>query len=282
MAHGRVFGRYCVQMRGRLVDDAPPERYRDAFDHTRAAMVLVDAEGVIVRANKALEALIGRDVRKLVGRDARELLAPGDRDRSWVAEGTAFSFDGRCQRADGSTLPVRLDVTVAGDGYLFGQFTEIPDREYDPVTGLPERGRFDAALAQHAAHVRRYGADGALLVLSLDDFADLGEKEGDRVLRDVASALRRRLRTTDLISRTAGSFRVLVPRGTCAEAMIVARDARDEVRRAVGLSCSIAVAPLQDPDDPVALQQRAGAALHEVRRTGGDGVAAALPAPSAK
>src|SRR5947208_1653509 len=99
-----------------------------------------------------------------------------------------------------------------------------------------------------AAHVRRYGAEGAVLVLDLDGFGALNDRIGpvaaDGLLRAAAERIRDRVRTTDLVSRTADEFRVLLPRGTAAEAMVVARDLRAAIR-ALGaeLTCSIGVAP---------------------------------------
>jgi len=118
-------------------------------------------------------------------------------------------------------------------------------------------------------------------VAAFDGHAGLGEIAGDGILRVVAERLRDRLRTTDLVTRAADEFRILLPRGTAAEAMVVARDIHNAVRTAPGgVTCSVGVAPFCDPDDPVAVLHRARAAVDDVRGAGGDGVAAALVAPA--
>jgi diguanylate cyclase (GGDEF)-like protein/PAS domain S-box-containing protein len=267
-----------------VLDDVPAELYRDAFDRSGVPAVLVSARGAIVRANAAVCSLLGRSARDLVGRDARELLPPGDRHEDFLDQDEpSFACEVRCLRGDGCTVWMQLDATLVPGGHLFVQLRELPSRDRDAVTGLAARGRFDAAVAAHAAHVQRYGAEGALVVVDVDGFrslnAKLGHQVGDGILRTIADALRGRLRTTDLIARTADEFRILLPRGTAAEAMVVAEHLRSSLRGVAGeITCSIGVAPFCDPDDPGAVVDRARAALGEVRRAGGDGIAAALAA----
>jgi diguanylate cyclase (GGDEF)-like protein/PAS domain S-box-containing protein len=265
-----------------VLDDVPAELYRDAFDRSGVPAVLVGVRGLIVRANRAVCDVLGRDARDLVGLDARVLLPPGDRHEDFLDQDeAAFALEVRCLRGDGRTVWMQLDATLVPGGHLFVQLRELPSRDRDAVTGLAARGRFDAAVLAHAAHVQRYGAEGALVVVDVDGFrslnAKLGHQVGDGILCAIADALRGRLRTTDLICRTADEFRILLPRGTAPEAMLVAEHLRGAIRGAVGeVTCSIGVAPFCDPDDPSAIVDRARAALAEVRRAGGDGVAAAL------
>jgi GGDEF domain-containing protein len=87
------------------------------------------------------------------------------------------------------------------------------------------------------------------------------------------------LRGTDLVARVGDEFRVLLPRCSAAEAMVVAGDLCAAVRSTpAAITCSVGVAPFSDPDDAVGAAQRARAAVDEVRRDGGDAVAAALVA----
>ena len=248
--------------------------FRDAFEALPVAGMVVDGSGRVVHANPALRALVGRDI---TGRDARELVVPGDRDAPWTSTGPSFSVERRCRLADGRVVPMQIDGALVDGGLLVAQIREIPERDHDPLTGLPERGRFEDVLARHVAGIQRYGAEGALVLVALDELIALDDVEGDRALVAAARALERRLRSTDVVTRSGDLFRVLLPRGTAQEAMVVARDLRDAVRAATGLTCSLAVAPFEDPDDSVAAGRRARAALDEVRRAGGDGVAAALP-----
>ena len=276
------------EMRPHVIDDVPPERFRDAFDQAGLGMLLVAADGRVLRANAALARLLKRPLAELTGVDVRDLVPPGDRADGWgsdAREGGSFSLLRRLVAADGGMVWCELDGSLLGDGSLYVVVREAADQARDPVTGLASPARFHEALAEHAVRVQRYGAEGALVIVELDDFDDLEGRLGavacDRLLRDVAKAMRKRLRATDLVARAGGEFRVLVPRGSANEAMVVARHLRGAVRKVgegrLPLTCSIAVAPFDDPDDPVHILRRAHAARDELRRSGGDDVAAALP-----
>jgi diguanylate cyclase (GGDEF)-like protein/PAS domain S-box-containing protein len=270
-----------------VFDDLPPERFRDAFDQAGVAMLMVGGDGRVLRANTALARLLGRGAAELSGVDVRDLVPPGDRAEAWGEEARAGAFTllRRLVRSDDGLVWCHLDGSVLDDGALFVVVREAADDAKDPVTGLASPARFHEALADHAVHVQRYGAEGALVVVEIDDFGQLEDRLGsvatDRLLRDVARALSRRLRATDLVARAGGEFRVLIPRGRGADAMVVARHLQEAVRR-VGqgrllLTCSVAVAPFDDPDDPVHVLHRAHVARDEVRRAGGNDIAAALP-----
>src|SRR2546429_7567074 len=79
--------------------------------------------------------------------------------------------------------------------------------ERDPLTGVANRRGFDRALAELQDRAATPGS-GALILLDLDNFKQvndrLGHQRGDKVLRDVARAIRRRFRDTDLGARLGG------------------------------------------------------------------------------
>ncbi|MGN6189508.1 MAG: GGDEF domain-containing protein, partial [Conexibacter sp.] len=80
--------------------------------------------------------------------------------------------------------------------------------DHDALTGLPNRRRFEQELARHLAHMRRYGPEGAALVLDLDCFKPVndtfGHAAGDRLLARVACVLHERLRASDVVARIGG------------------------------------------------------------------------------
>ena len=80
--------------------------------------------------------------------------------------------------------------------------------------------------------------DGALLVIDLDRFKQVndghGHRAGDRVLAEVASVLRERLRESDILARFGGDeFAVLMPHGGAPEAAELANLVVNSVRRDV-------------------------------------------------
>jgi diguanylate cyclase (GGDEF)-like protein/PAS domain S-box-containing protein len=127
--------------------------------------------------------------------------------------------------------------------------------DHDALTGLYNRRRFEEELDRHIAHGRRYGMDGALLILDLDDFKRVndehGHRAGDRALTAVARVLRERLRESDILARFGGDeFAVLMPHGRAAEATELANLLANAVREvstpAGGLDTSVGFALFED------------------------------------
>lgn len=131
--------------------------------------------------------------------------------------------------------------------------------DHDPLTGLLNRRAYERILTEHLVQGERYGHEGAVLMLDLDEFKQvndtLGHNAGDDLIVRVGRALAERLRATDTVARLGGDeFAILLPKGQRAEAEHVAaslletireeRSARGRKGRARPISASIGVAPL--------------------------------------
>ncbi len=131
--------------------------------------------------------------------------------------------------------------------------------DHDPLTGLLNRRAYERILSDHLARGERYGHEGAVLMLDLDEFKQvndtLGHSAGDDLIVRVGRALAARLRTTDTVARLGGDeFAILLPKGDRADAEHVAGALLDTIRteraargpkgRARPVSASIGVAPL--------------------------------------
>ena len=97
----------------------------------------------------------------------------------------------------------------------------------DPLTGLRNRRRFDEDLDLAVAQARREQVTGALVMLDLDHFKlvndTYGHPAGDRLIVEVAEALRRRTRASDVLARLGGDeFAVILPRCSPEEALLAA------------------------------------------------------------
>jgi diguanylate cyclase (GGDEF)-like protein len=151
---------------------------------------------------------------------------------------------------------------------------------HDPLTSLPNR----ALLLQTAARTLPNAAPGdqelALLVVDIDRFRDvndtLGREQGDAVLIEVATRLKRSVRATDMVARIESDrFGVLLP-GLARDfdAALAAEKVLEAVSRpldvagaalSVDATVGIACAPTH-AHDPDLLLQRAEAAMYRAKR----------------
>ena len=139
---------------------------------------------------------------------------------------------------------------------------DLSDRaRRDPLTGLLNHEAFHARLAVEVARGRRYRGRLALVLLDLDRFKELndrdGHQEGDRVLRAFASALAATARTTDSVGRLGGDeFAALLLEADLST--VTAFLARLALRLADGPPSSAGAAFL--PDDGTTPEQLLGLA----------------------
>lgn len=106
--------------------------------------------------------------------------------------------------------------------------------DHDALTGLFGRRRFLDELDQYVEFTARYGGRGAVLVVDIDGLKGVndsfGHRAGDGLIVSVATILRGRVRTTDIVARLAGDeFAVLMPQTDSAGAMRLGEDLRAQV-----------------------------------------------------
>ena len=234
------------------------ELFRGAFDGSPIGMALTDDAGCIVRVNGALSELTGRTAKELGGMRFDALTHPveDDYDRRAVAALLSgaqahYKVEARFLHASGAAIWVSLQATTINDDAgaarrFLVQVQDITHRRHyeenlhylathDPLTGLHNRASFVEQLDAHADIVRRYGSDGALLLLDLDHFKfvndTLGHQAGDQLIARVAAVLGSRLRDSDVLARLGGDeFAALLPRATVRTAKRVANDLLDALR----------------------------------------------------
>jgi len=130
--------------------------------------------------------------------------------------------------------------------------------DHDPLTTLPNRAAFAAALTSALARVRRSGDRLAVLFIDLDGFKEIndryGHEAGDAVLRSASRRLIRRLRTGDSVARLGGDEFATILRGieSDEDARTLAEHVRAALERSttwhghklrVGASIGWAIAP---------------------------------------
>ncbi|MBW3600022.1 MAG: GGDEF domain-containing protein, partial [Planctomycetes bacterium] len=95
----------------------------------------------------------------------------------------------------------------------------LSEARTDGLTNLPNRRALDEELNRRIAEWRRYRTPFSLALLDIDHFKKIndrfGHPAGDRVLHDVAAALRAAMRDADLVARFGGEeFAIVMPATT--------------------------------------------------------------------
>ena len=277
------------------------------LDAASSLIVVVDAEGRLLRWNRACEALLGYRQAELEGPFALlELVPAAEREvaatamRDLLAGESPVHGEFHWRTSAGELRLIEWSLTALSDPH--GEITHmvgtgvdvtaarrwVEERaegearlrhmaDHDALTGLFNRRRFEEELERHVAHGRRYGMSGALLMLDLDGFKQVndahGHRTGDRVLTAVASVLRRRLRESDVVARFGGDeFAVLMPVGGEPRARELARLLATAVQTDVAapagrLSASVGIAVLDESSSADELLSRADDAMYAEKRT---------------
>jgi diguanylate cyclase (GGDEF)-like protein len=144
----------------------------------------------------------------------------------------------------------------------------------DPLTGLGHHATFHDALAQ----ARAAGSAVAVLLADVDGFKAIndtkGHQTGDRVLREIASALSAGLRRGDDLFRVGGDeFAALISVAGDDEALEAGRRLRAAAAATGTVTVSIGIAIPRGSESDASVLSRADRALYAVKQAGRDGVA---------
>jgi diguanylate cyclase len=139
----------------------------------------------------------------------------------------------------------------------------------DELTGLPNRRAWSEQLALSLGRCRRSGQALSVVLLDLDGFKQVNDRQGhaagDRVLRAVTRRWSAALRETDVLGRIGGDeFAVVLEGADEAAAVDVVR--RLEVALAGSHRASAGVATWDGVEDEAALLARADADMYEQKR----------------
>ena len=163
----------------------------------------------------------------------------------------------------------------------------------DPLTGLPNHGEFQRALAAELGRLERFSTlrggphHVSLLLLDIDHFKvfndTFGHQAGDDVLRGVADAVREAVRTFDVPARYGGEeLAVVLPETDAESAAIVAERVRSAIAEWTGgpkqvtVSVGVATAPANGTT-PAHLIAAADTALYAGKQSGRNKVSVAKP-----
>lgn len=218
---------------GWVADETPEREMRQAmaerdailqaaYEDSGAALVVLDRDQRIVRANPLFCRWVGREEADLRAAKMLDLLAPEEHTASTERFATVLQDrepgPARCTLidADGGRHPVWATAAPIRDPegrphmviVTMSEFAQQQQHEehlhhlahHDPLTGLPNRRALQLWQAENVA--------GAAVLVDLDGFKALndtfGHAVGDEALVAVAQRLRRCVRHTDLLCRLGG------------------------------------------------------------------------------
>jgi diguanylate cyclase len=208
--------------------------------------------------------------------------------RHQLADG--FLESGVRMRGSVSELRTELQASVEDTRRLKAELKRLHSEVLtDPLTGLYNRRGLDSAFAEIHQQALLAGSTCSAILIDVDHFKrfndSFGHLFGDQVLKSVASALRRRARTEDLVARLGGEeFLVVLPGSGPEQAQQVAEEMRSFVERAelrnrangdsvAKITISAGVTGMRAEDTPANMIARADAAMYRAKNAGRNQVA---------
>jgi diguanylate cyclase (GGDEF)-like protein/PAS domain S-box-containing protein len=212
--------------------------FEQLFAAAPEAIVVLDGEDRVVRANHEFERLFGYTQAEIEGATINELIVPPSLQEAAmaltrsVARGQQVHEEAVRRRKDGSLLHVSIlgtPVLVAGDQVaVYGIYRDITEQKQteealrrlsttDELTGLLNRRGFFLLAEQQRKLARRRKADLLLLYIDVDDFKRIndtwGHHEGDQVLAELGQLLRSCYRDSDILARVGEDVELLARMG---------------------------------------------------------------------
>jgi diguanylate cyclase (GGDEF)-like protein/PAS domain S-box-containing protein len=246
----------------------------------------------IVALSDSFEVLSGYNRNELVGRTPVELELVRDdevhrRSVSDARAGLEGMYETTLRRRDGTLRWVEFSQQLIGDEFVLTIVRDRTERkrmeeglralaEYDALTGIFNRRRFQEEVERHLREAKRFGDPLTLMLIDVDGFKRIndtyGHPTGDKALQVVADALCGAVRETDLVGRLGGDEFVTLltradPRGVDRVVEAFRRSLRleDEASGAsFGLAASVGVAITDGASDTCeSLLRRADRAMYE-------------------
>lgn len=278
--------------------------FAEVIKNTEEAIIISDANNVIVSVNRAFVRITGYSEAEVIGKNPRILNSGRQGKEFYQAMWQSIKEIGYWQgeiwnrRKSGEIYPEWLSISTVKNSRneimrhvaIFMDITKRKEVEqrihllayYDPLTSLPNRVLFGDRLGQALAASRRGGGKVVLLFLDLDRFKSindsLGHAAGDSLLQSVADRLKLCIREMDSICRQGGDeFMVLLPGiekredvATITQKILAAMSDPHYIEGrnlVVSFSIGISIYPA-DADTPEALIQNADAAMYHAKEHG--------------
>ncbi|WP_417912902.1 EAL domain-containing protein [Candidatus Electronema sp. TJ] len=200
------------------------------IENTEEAIVVTDAEALIIDVNDAYTEITGYTREEVIGKNPR--ICKSDHhdkefyEEMWrqLLETGSWSGEIWDRRKNGEVFEKWLTISVIRDSggaavNYVGIFNDITEKKrierklknllfYDPLTKLPNRALFVERLEQAMSSSQSRDMPLALFCIDLDRFKtvndSLGHKAGDELLAQAAKRIRGGVRKSDVVARLCG------------------------------------------------------------------------------
>ncbi|MFZ5812661.1 MAG: sensor domain-containing protein [Thermodesulfobacteriota bacterium] len=244
--------------------------FRQLFEMSPQAIVLIDEKRNVLDANKGFEKLFGYRAADIQGFGVRafivpeELLTECENVRASILAGNTMQKETVRRHRDGRLIPVSMigfrvksGEAAGGVVYIYQDISERKAFEeqithqafHDALTGLPNRSLFAERLERALARARRRDDyQYAVLMIDLDKFKavndSLGHAAGDHLLREIAARLTSCMRSVDTVARLGGDeFAVILEEFRAKREVIAVAERIQETLRRPCLVCGSEVFP---------------------------------------
>ena len=286
--------------------DRNDKSYRQLFENSPVAGLLVNREGLIVEFNRRASDLLlidpelrsCPDLPGYVSQEYQNILAGHLNDV--FKSGQQQVLDLRIQVTDGQEIPIRLiSVPISDEPDLCQVSLLEPGSQprsakvlshlayYDQLTGLPNRLLFNDRLRWAVRDARRRKEKLAVMVIDLDNFKNindtLGHDAGDQMLKHVAARMLVCLRDSDTLSRMGGDeFTILIQHVTDSQSAEMAavrllesiRQPCEIMDRSITVSGSIGICIYpEDGENAESLIHNADIAMYRSKASGRNRIA---------
>ncbi len=276
------------------------ERYHRLFDSVNDAIFSLDREGFFTTFNRMLLQMTGYSEKELRGFHFSKIVHPEDLrsmadDFETVMQGgdapERYTFrmvnkEGKIIYLEGNLRRAREKEKIVGILGVLRDVTEQVQLEKellelsitDGLTGLYNLRHFYAELDKEMERARRQRTPLSLLLFDLDAFKaynDIhGHLEGDKVLRNVAEAVRSAIRKMDSAYRYGGDeFTVILPGTKKEQGLRVAERIRKSVKKIPDppeIALSLGLIEFDPHFDLTTFIKRADEAMYAAKKLGGD------------
>lgn len=259
---------------------------------------LTDRQGRILKANAALQEVLGRSEEEILGSRIDRFLP---RENSSLLRKTTLSLlkgesvrgaeivlpmpDGKNRFFEINVNPLIEGETTVGTLSLARDITRRKNMEErlfsqsitDSLTELNNRSRLDVLLNEELAKSDRYATAFSLILTDIDHFKrvndNFGHQTGDRVLKEVARILSENIRGTDVVGRWGGEeFMIICPGTDASSAGILAEKLRELIARGIkgegAVTASFGVTQYRSGDTPLSIMARVDRALYRAKEEG--------------